>query len=105
MQFDLNGLINAVKMGQIALPEIQREFIWKNTKVRDLFDPMYHGYPVGYLLSWQNDPGGTHRVIGDEKQVRPQLLVVDGRQWQACRHRSRLIPECGQDAVIADVPH
>jgi len=74
-------LMNAVKMGQIGLPDIQREFRWKNIKVRDLFDSMYRGYPVGYLLFWQNGLPGGHRQIGaDKKQVVPDLLVVDGQQ-------------------------
>ena len=37
-----------INLGQIALPEIQRPIVWSNSKVRDLFDSMYHGYPVGY---------------------------------------------------------
>jgi len=87
VNYDLNGLMSAVKMKQIGLPDIQREFIWKNTKVRDLFDSMYHGYPVGYLLFWQNGLGDSHRVIGDdEKQVIPQLLVVDGQQRLTSLH-------------------
>lgn len=87
VQYDLNGLMNAVKMGQIGLPDIQREFIWKNTKVRDLFDSMYRGYPVGYLLLWQNELAGGHRSIGhNAKQVIPQLLVVDGQQRLTSLH-------------------
>ena len=46
----LGGLINYIEMGQIGLPEIQRPFVWGNAKVRDLFDSMYSGYPVGNLL-------------------------------------------------------
>jgi hypothetical protein len=45
---------------------------------------MYCGYPVGYLLSWQKELGGRYRVIGDEKQVSSQLLVVDGQQRRVC---------------------
>lgn len=87
VQYDLNGLMSAVKMGQIGLPDIQREFIWKNTKVRDLFDSMYRGYPVGYLLLWQNELAGGHRSIGhNAKQVIPQLLVVDGQQRLTSLH-------------------
>ena len=87
VQYDLNGLMNAVQMGQIGLPDIQREFIWKNIKVRDLFDSMYRGYPVGYLLLWQNGLGGGHKVIGaDRKQVVPDLLVVDGQQRLTSLH-------------------
>src|SRR5690606_16754398 len=48
---------------------------------RDLFDSMYRGYPVGYLLFWQNALSGGARVIGlDQKQKTPALLIVDGQQ-------------------------
>lgn len=50
VDYALGALIDAIGYGQIALPDIQRPFVWKNVKVRDLFDSMYRGYPVGYLL-------------------------------------------------------
>ena len=40
--------------GEIAIPEIQRPFVWDTTKVRDLLDSLYQGYPIGYLIAWQN---------------------------------------------------
>jgi len=87
VQYDLNGLMSAVRIGQIGLPDIQREFRWKNIKVRDLFDSMYRGYPVGYLLFWENGLPGGHRQIGaDKKQVVPNLLVVDGQQRLTSLH-------------------
>jgi hypothetical protein len=68
-------------MGEIGLPDIQRPFVWPNTKVRDLFDSMYRGYPIGYLLFWVNGGPGFHRQIGaDTKQLAPRLLIVDGQQ-------------------------
>ncbi len=54
---------------------------WKNAKVRDLFDSMYKGYPVGYLLFWQNVLAESTRTIGSEiKQKPPRLVIVDGQQ-------------------------
>jgi uncharacterized protein with ParB-like and HNH nuclease domain len=44
--YKLSSLIDDIEMGQIGLPDIQRPFVWKNAKVRDLFDSMYRGYPV-----------------------------------------------------------
>ena len=68
-------------MGEIGLPDIQRPFVWKNAKVRDLFDSMYKGYPVGYLLFWQNGLADASRTIGtDIKQKPPRLVIVDGQQ-------------------------
>ncbi len=79
--FPLEKLVNDIDMGQIGLPDIQRPFVWPNTKVRDLFDSMYRGYPVGYLLFWQNGLLSGHRAIGsDAKQLAPSLVIVDGQQ-------------------------
>jgi len=50
VNFSLNGLISQIELGQIGLPEIQRPFVWSNRKVRNLFDSMFKGYPVGYFL-------------------------------------------------------
>ena len=53
VDYDLNSLVKYIELGEIGLPDIQRPFVWKNAKVRDLFDSMYRGYPVGYLLLWK----------------------------------------------------
>ncbi len=79
--YSLNKLIEDIEMGEIGLPELQRPFVWPNTKVRDLFDSMYRGYPVGYLLFWANGLPENHRQIGiNTKQSVPRLLIVDGQQ-------------------------
>lgn len=79
VDYDIGGLINDIGRGRIALPDIQRPFVWKNVLVRDLFDSMYRGYPIGYLLLWENRVG--HKVIGvGEKQDVPNLVIVDGQQ-------------------------
>ena len=85
VEFDLKGLISEISLGTIGLPDIQRPFVWKNVKVRDLFDSMYRGYPVGYLLFWETNAevfqAANPRTIGaDNKQVYPKLMVVDGQQ-------------------------
>lgn len=81
VSYTLAKLLQDIQMGEIGLPEIQRPFVWPNAKVRDLFDSMYKGFPVGYLLFWANGAGDGHRQIGaDEKQKAPRLLIVDGQQ-------------------------
>ncbi|MHB9149124.1 MAG: GmrSD restriction endonuclease domain-containing protein [Thermoleophilia bacterium] len=81
VNWTVNLLIQSIEMGSIGLPDIQRPFVWKNTKVRDLIDSMYRGYPVGYLLFWQNAYDGEGKAIGtDGKQKTPSLLIVDGQQ-------------------------
>ena len=81
VRYDLGSLIKFIELGEIGLPDIQRPFVWKNAKVRDLFDSMYKGFPVGYLLLWQNAASPDARPIGtDTKQKASRLLVVDGQQ-------------------------
>ena len=81
VNFTLDMLVQQIALGSIGLPDIQRPFVWPNVKVRDLFDSMYRGYPVGYLLFWQNGQASNPRAIGtDAKQVTPSLVIVDGQQ-------------------------
>ncbi len=75
------GLIEDIDRGVIGLPDIQRPFVWKNTQVRDLFDSMYRGYPIGHLLFWENVHQANTKTIGDEaKHHIPRFLIVDGQQ-------------------------
>jgi hypothetical protein len=81
VNYTVNTLIGNIDMGILGLPDIQRPFVWKNAKVRDLFDSMYRGYPIGYLLFWRNAATDDASVIGtDHKQKNPSLLIVDGQQ-------------------------
>ena len=81
VNYTLGSLIEFIRLGQIGLPDLQRPFVWKDAKVRDLYDSMYSGYPVGYLLFWQNALPDAIRTIGTEhKQKTPSLLIVDGQQ-------------------------
>jgi uncharacterized protein with ParB-like and HNH nuclease domain len=80
VNYSLSGLLQYIEMGQIGLPEIQRPFVWANAKVRDLFDSMYRGFPVGYLLFWATGSGNGHKQIGTgSKQKVSELLIVDGQ--------------------------
>lgn len=80
VDYDLNALVKFIEMGDIGLPDIQRPFVWKNAKVRDLFDSMYKGYPVGYLLLWQNGLAANRTIGTETKQTSPRLVIVDGQQ-------------------------
>lgn len=82
VDYSLAKLIHDIEQGEIGLPDIQRPFVWEAAKVRDLFDSMYKGFPVGYLLFWSNDHLSNTRQIGiAAKQTRvPRLLIVDGQQ-------------------------
>ena len=52
--YAVETLLNNIKTGDIAIPEMQRPFVWDSTKVRDLMDSLYKGFPVGYIIVWQN---------------------------------------------------
>lgn len=81
VDYTLGTLMDSIQMGTIGLPDIQRPFVWKNAKVRNLFDSMYRGFPVGYFLFWENGIDGGNKSIGtDGKQKTPNLLIVDGQQ-------------------------
>ena len=55
--YSVTKLIEDIESGEIGLPDIQRPFVWSKAKVRDLFDSMYGGFPVGYLLFWAKRRG------------------------------------------------
>jgi uncharacterized protein with ParB-like and HNH nuclease domain len=60
----------------IAIPEIQRPFVWDSTKVRDLIDSLYQGYPVGYLIAWQN----PSVRLKDGTTAAGKRILIDGQQ-------------------------
>ncbi len=81
VNYSLTKLVEDIEAGEIGLPDLQRPFVWTNRQVRDLFDSMYRGFPVGYLLFWANGLSGEHRQIGTASTRHvPKLLIVDGQQ-------------------------
>lgn len=50
----VENIISWINSGEIAIPEMQRPFVWEASKVRDLMDSLYKGYPVGYIIIWKN---------------------------------------------------
>jgi hypothetical protein len=81
VNYTVTTLVQNIELGTIGLPDIQRPFVWPTAKIRDLFDSMYKGYPIGYLLFWENGFQDEHKHIGvDHKQTVPTLLIVDGQQ-------------------------
>lgn len=75
-QSAVTQLLEDVRREQIAIPELQRPFVWDSIKVRDLMDSLYKGYPVGYLITWQSV--GAH-LKGGEVAAHQQILI-DGQQ-------------------------
>lgn len=75
-QLPVSTLLAHVQSDQIAIPELQRPFVWDSVKVRDLMDSLYRGYPVGYLITWQSV--GAH-LKGGQSATHQQILI-DGQQ-------------------------
>jgi hypothetical protein len=74
-------LVNDVTNGRVRLPDLQRPFVWSNTKVRDLMDSMYKGYPVGELMFWENSAADHTKTIGTPGKVQEaSFQIVDGQQ-------------------------
>src|SRR5215510_14032628 len=72
----IETLLTWVKSGDIAIPEIQRPFVWEATKVRNLLDSLYRGYPIGYLIAWRN-----HTVrLKDGTPSAGKRILIDGQQ-------------------------
>ncbi len=79
----VGNLLADVLQGRIGLPDLQRPFVWADAKVRDLFDSMMKGFPVGYVMLWASpaDYTNTKQIGEGEKQFkRPDDLVIDGQQ-------------------------
>lgn len=78
----VNQLIEKIDMGELGLPELQRPFIWKDSKVRDLFDSMMRGYPIGYLMLWECPTLEKKRFIGvnQHRYDSPKEVIIDGQQ-------------------------
>ena len=75
-------LVSNIDHGNLGLPDIQRPFVWSNAQVRDLFDSMFRGYPVGFLLFWASPSSPGSRQIGSQGHGTdsPSLLIIDGQQ-------------------------
>ncbi len=80
--FTVNQLIEKIDTGQLGLPELQRPFIWKDTKVRDLFDSMMRGYPIGYFMLWECPEMNKKKTIGVDVHSydTPKEVIIDGQQ-------------------------
>lgn len=74
--YPIDSLLTWIKTGDVAIPEIQRPFVWDATKVRNLLDSLYQGYPVGYLIAWRNP---TVRLKDGSRSAGKRILI-DGQQ-------------------------
>jgi hypothetical protein len=75
-QHHISTFLAFVRDGQIAIPEVQRPFVWDTSKVRDLLDSLYKGYPIGYVITWQN----PNVRLKDGKLSEGKKILIDGQQ-------------------------
>ena len=80
-RYDVNNLsidsiLTTIKTGEIAIPEMQRPFVWDATKVRDLMDSLYRGFPVGYIIVWKN----PKVKLKDGTMSSGKKVLIDGQQ-------------------------
>ena len=75
-QTAVSQVLADVRSDKIAIPELQRPFVWKTSQVRDLIDSLYNGYPVGYLITWQSVGA---KLKGGQVAAHQQILI-DGQQ-------------------------
>lgn len=75
-QYLIESVLSKVREGEIAIPEIQRPFVWDSSQVRDLLDSLYQGFPIGYLIAWRN----PDVRLKDGSLAAGKMILIDGQQ-------------------------
>ena len=75
-QYLIENILSWVTSGEIAIPEIQRPFVWDSSKVRDLMDSLYQGFPIGYVIAWKN----PNVKLKDGTLSEGKKVLIDGQQ-------------------------
>jgi len=80
--YPVSTLLDDIENGEIALPDLQRPFVWETKQIRDLFDSLFNGFPAGFILLWEIGvkPGKVKKIGTGEKKREPRFLVIDGQQ-------------------------
>jgi hypothetical protein len=76
-------LVSMIERGELRLPEMQRRYVWRSTRVRDLLDSLYRGYPSGAILLWETDEAVPLQEFAVDQQRSPYQstrLLLDGQQ-------------------------
>lgn len=82
----VSTLLELIRAKRIAIPEIQRPFVWQTTQVRDLIDSLYRSYPVGYIIIWKNSDARLKNC----SDIRAPDVVIDGQQRITSLHAALL---------------
>jgi hypothetical protein len=79
----VNDLVTMIERGELQLPEMQRRYVWQSTRVRDLLDSLYRGWPSGAILVWETDEDVPLQDFAVEQATSPYAttrLLLDGQQ-------------------------
>ena len=93
-QLPVETLFTWIKSKEIAIPEIQRPFVWDSTQVRNLLDSLMQGFPVGYLIAWKN----PDVRLKDGSKSQGKRILIDGQQ----RVTALMAALLGQEVITKD---
>lgn len=84
-EYQIQQLVEMANKGTLGLPDLQRGFVWKPNKIRELLDSMMKGYPIGFVMLWaaqSNTSKGENKVIGQNDKVAfgQDYVIIDGQQ-------------------------
>lgn len=84
-EYQVQQLVDMTNKGELGLPDLQRGFVWKPNKIRDLLDSMMKGYPIGFVMLWaaqSNTAKGENKVIGKDDKIAygQDYVIIDGQQ-------------------------
>lgn len=116
-QHPIEMLLSWIKAGEIAIPEIQRPFVWKASQVRDLMDSLYKGYPVGYIITWRNQDvrlkdgtlsSGKRILIDGQQRITALTAAVVGKKvlnndYKSTRIKIAYNPLAEEDQLLFEV--
>lgn len=97
-QFLVSNLLSMVQLGEIAIPEIQRPFVWEPDKVTELIDSLYNGFPIGYIITWQS----PNVKLKDGNSSAGKKILIDGQQ-RITALRAAILGETVKNKDYADV--
>ncbi len=82
VDISVGELVDMINRGELRLPELQRRYVWPATRVRDLLDSLYRGYPSGTILVWETDLDVPARdlSVAQKEPVGASKLLLDGQQ-------------------------
>ena len=97
-QYLVSNLLSKVQIGEIAIPEIQRPFVWEPDKVTELIDSLYNGFPIGYIITWQS----PNVKLKDGNSSVGKTILIDGQQ-RITALRAAILGETVKNKDYADV--